>query len=207
MNGLFALIPVKDPSLGKSRLACVLNDVERFELNMALARWTLALCVRFFGGKRTLLVSDSGVMAQTARQVGAQFIAPRTNAGELNEDLAIAADHAWRAKAKGIVVIPTDLALMTESNLESALAAMPPAPGCVIVPDRYRRGTNLLAITECRVDIFSFGDGSFERHQQRAREVGCAVHVHSSEELGLDIDIPEDYAAWTAKSGRVIVPA
>jgi 2-phospho-L-lactate guanylyltransferase len=168
---LFALVPVKDPALGKSRLAPVLNEDERHALNLCLAHRTLAVCARVFGAAHTLVVTDKGI----------------------NGALAAAAERAMGAGADGIVVVPTDLALITDSSLRAALAVIPAPPGCVLVPDRRGTGTNLLALSPARADLFSFGEPSLERHASMAKRAGCDVRIHHCDELGLDLDRPEDF--------------
>jgi 2-phospho-L-lactate guanylyltransferase len=168
---VFALVPIKDPALGKSRLAPLLNEDERHALNLLLARRTLAVCARVFGAAHTLAVTGKGI----------------------NGALAAAAERAMGAGANSIVVVPTDLALISESNLQAALAAMPEARGCVLVPDRRGTGTNLLALAPARADLFSFGEPSLERHASMARQAGCDVRIHHCDELGLDLDQPDDY--------------
>ena len=43
----------------------------------------------------------------------------------------------------------------------------------------------------------SFGDDSFARHQQLARDAGLGCGIVRSEGLGRDIDDPSDLVPWT----------
>jgi 2-phospho-L-lactate guanylyltransferase len=190
---LFALVPVKDPALGKSRLAPLLNEGERRALNLYFARRTLAVCARVFGPAHTLVVTRSAMIEDLAREAGAKTVAENGRDDGINSALAAAAGRAIGAGADGIVVVPTDLALITEASLRAAIAAMPGPPGCVLVPDRRGTGTNLLAHSPVRADLFSFGEPSLERHASLAKLAGYDVRIHHCEALGLDLDRAEDF--------------
>jgi 2-phospho-L-lactate guanylyltransferase len=193
MRNLFALVPVKDPALGKSRLTPILDDPERRRLNLVLARRTLEVCTRALGAARTLVVTSSMAVREIAETFGVRVVAERKNQQDLNWALSAAADWALRAGADGIVAVPTDLALLSEPLLHAALTAMPEAPGCVLVPDRRNNGTNLLGLSPARSDFFSFGEFSLQRHANTARRLGYEVRIHHCEALALDLDFPEDY--------------
>lgn len=96
MSGVFALIPAKEPALGKSRLACILPDSERCALNHLLARRTLECCIGVFGAGRTVLVTTAQVLAEEARSLGIEVVRDG-NADGLNAALALAAARAERS--------------------------------------------------------------------------------------------------------------
>lgn len=200
MQRPWALVPVKDPALGKSRLARLLDTDARHALNMFLARQTLEVCSEFFGAHRIMVVTTSTAVAVVARGLGAEVIPEDEDRG-LNGALAAAARGAIVAGADAIAVVPVDLALISHAALWDAMEAMPEAPGCLLVPDRRGSGTNLLALSPARGDLFAFGDGSLQRHAALASARGYRAHIHRSEDLGLDLDLPEDYRAWAARGG------
>jgi 2-phospho-L-lactate guanylyltransferase len=114
----------------------------------------------------------------------------------LNGALALGAERAIGLGARGLVVVPTDLALVSAAALAEALVALPAAPGCLIVPDRRGSGTNLLALSPARADLFRFGAFSPQKHAEAAALAGYEVRVHQSPDLALDLDLPEDYFDW-----------
>jgi len=193
MRKFFALVPVKDPALGKSRLAPMLDESERYRLNLALARRTLDVCARYFGAAHTVVATSSSTIRDIAGTFGVRTIAEKENQQNLNLALSAAADWALRNDADAIVAVPTDLALISEPLLSAALIAMPETPGCVLVPDRRNDGTNLLGLSPARSDFFSYGEFSLRRHANRARRLGYKVRIHRCEALALDLDLPEDY--------------
>jgi 2-phospho-L-lactate guanylyltransferase (CobY/MobA/RfbA family) len=58
-RALFALMPIKDPLRGKSRLAAALSPEERSALSLSLARRTLGICVQVLRPDRIVVVAGS----------------------------------------------------------------------------------------------------------------------------------------------------
>jgi 2-phospho-L-lactate guanylyltransferase (CobY/MobA/RfbA family) len=67
------------------------------------------------------------------------------------------------------------------------------SPTAVIAPDRRRQGTNLLFTNPADLLVFSYGQESFERHINLARQKGARVEIVENERIALDLDVPEDY--------------
>lgn len=195
-RGFHALVPVKAPSDGKSRLASVLSSAERRELNRALARQAIEACAQFFGAERTQVITASAAVERMAIEARVHVVQENLPPAGLNEALALGAEHAIGMGAQGLVVVPTDLALLSAEALEEAMAQMPDSPGCLVVPDRRGTGTNLLALSPARGDLFAFGAFSPLKHADMAAREGCEVRVFRSAALGLDLDLPEDYVDW-----------
>lgn len=195
-EGVFALVPVKDPALGKSRLAGVLDAPARTELNLRLTRQTFEHCAAAFGAERTVVVTASASIVDEAVARGFPVVGERSP-GDLNAALALAAHHATARGARALLVVPVDLALLTSDGLRAVSDALE-APGCVLVPDRHGVGTNLLGLRPGRADLFRFGERSLDEHRRAAAEAGLEVRVHADPALALDLDTPEDYRRWVA---------
>ena len=195
---IYAVVPVKDPASGKSRLASVLDAVDRRALCASLARHTLRTCAAAFGPARTIVVTASAEIADFAGRAGIPFVHEADEAG-LNAALALGADRAQREGAGALLVVPTDLPLLTKEALHAVADALPGGAGVVLVPDRHESGTNVMALAPARKDLFAFGEGSFRRHASLARQAGCDVRIHRDKALGLDLDLAEDYFAWTGR--------
>jgi 2-phospho-L-lactate guanylyltransferase len=191
---LFALVPVKDPALGKSRLAAVLDGPARAALNLQLTRRTFECCAAAFGPERTVVVTASASVAAEAGPRGFVLI-EESAPGDLNAALALAARHAIDQGAQGLLVVPVDLVLLKADALR-ALSSDLEAPGCVLVPDRHGTGTNLLGLRPARADLFRFGERSLEAHRKAGGEARVEVRVHADAALALDLDTPEDYRLW-----------
>jgi 2-phospho-L-lactate guanylyltransferase len=192
-----ALVPVKDPGHGKSRLNSVLGAAERTALNEQLARRTLEVCAEVIGPQQTFVVTASAAIRALARARGMNAVC-EAQAGDLNTALVLAANAAVAAGADALLVVPTDLVRITGPALRSVIEALERAPGCVLVPDRRGTGTNMLGIAPARQDLFRFGERSLEKHRQAALEAGIAATVRPDALLALDLDLPEDLELWRA---------
>jgi 2-phospho-L-lactate guanylyltransferase len=191
---VFALVPVKDPALGKSRLAAVLDARAREDLNLRLIRQTFECCASAFGAERTVVVTASASIVAEAVARGL-VVAGEHSPGDLNAALALAARHAMARGAQALLVVPVDLVLLKPDGLRAVSSTLE-EPGCVLVPDRHGVGTNLFGVRPARADLFRFGDRSLDEHRRAAAAVGLEVRVHRDAELALDLDTPEDYRDW-----------
>lgn len=193
---IHAVIPVKNPAFGKSRLAPVLDAKERRALCQFLARRTLDICAEAFGAQMTIVVTSAPDVARYATQAGAQLVPEDAGADDLNAAIALGIGRARLDGADTVLVVPADLALLDIAELRSAAEAIPDAPGCLIVPDRRETGTNLIGLAPPDAKLLSFGELSSRRHADLAARAGYKVRFHRSAALALDLDTPEDYAAW-----------
>ena len=197
-GGVFALVPVKDPAQGKSRLAELLDASERLALNCRLAERTFECCAAAFGPRQTVVVTAADAIAAEASKRGLVVVRERSGGG-LNAALALAAGYAIGQEAEALVVVPVDLVLITPAAVRSVIADLMRAPGCVLVPDRHGTGTNVLAVRPARADLFCFGERSLDEHRRAAAEAGLEVRVHADPALALDLDTPEDYQLWEGR--------
>lgn len=190
-----ALVPVKDPQNGKSRLNSVLGAAERIALNASLARRTFDVCAEVIGPSLTFVVTASGAIASEA---GARRmnVVSEAQAGDLNAALVLAGKAAIATGADALLVMPTDLVRITGDAVRAVIATLERAGGCVLVPDRHGAGTNMMGLAPARIDLFRFGEQSLRKHRQAAEEAGCASTVHADPLLALDLDLPEDLELW-----------
>jgi 2-phospho-L-lactate guanylyltransferase len=199
-EGVFALVPVKDPALGKSRLAAVLDAPARAALNLELTRRTFECCAAAFGPGRTVVVTASAPVAADAEARGFAVVG-EPSPGDLNAALGLAAECAIERGAQALLVVPVDLARVTADGLRGLSSALE-TPGCVLVPDRHGTGTNLLGLRPARTDLFRFGGRSLEAHRRAVAEAGVEMRVHADPALALDLDTPEDYRLWRVPNPR-----
>jgi 2-phospho-L-lactate guanylyltransferase len=183
---LYALVPVKDPDLGKSRLRPVLRHEERRALNLSLARRTIEASIAAFP---TVVVTSSDDVARLAG--GCRVVREGPRPIGLNAALLLAARHAVAAGAGGIVVVPADLPLISEHLLRDIAAGLRAAE-CLLVPDVRGTGTNLLGLVPARTDLFRFGKDSLRRHAGAAARHGLSVTVAHCAPLARDLDLPSD---------------
>lgn len=176
------LIPVKAFSQAKLRLASALSNLERAELAQAMA----GIVVSASAPLPTFVACEDDEVASWAESVGAkvQWTPGRDLNGAVQEAVA-------RLQAEGmqrVVVCHADLPFA--QNL-AALALADPTE-VVLVADRRGQGTNVISVPTGRGFTFSYGAGSFARHQQEATIQGLSLRVEQSASLSWDVDEPED---------------
>ena len=177
------LVPVKAFSQAKMRLSSVLTPAER----AALAR---KLAERVVSAARPLpvaVVCDDGEVATWAQSLGAHVLS-EPGVG-LNAAVAAALSQLGSEGYGRVVVAHGDLPLATN------LAWLAEEQGIVLVPDRHRDGTNVISLPARCGFRFSYGPGSFVRHQQEAERTGTAWKIVYDDALGWDVDLPADMSA------------
>lgn len=188
---LWAIVPVKPLKRGKSRLAGALSEIERVELNRLLLERTLRTLIELKEVEEVLVVSrDSSVLA-IARDLGARTV-QEDGAPTLNTALKRATVVAQVYASRGVLVIPADLPLVTSDDILTLLERATNPPVIVIAPDRHQKGTNALLLSPADIIEYDFGQDSFKRHCERAREAGARLEIVDLPTLGLDLDLPED---------------
>lgn len=179
------LIPVKDFTQAKARLAGVLSPADRARL----ARWMAERVVAAAAPLPVYVVCDDDTVAAWAETVGASVLwRPHRglNGAATEGVVAIAAAGFTTA-----VVVHSDLPLA--HGLDALADAAAAGSGtAVLVPDRHRDGTNAIALPAASGFTFHYGARSFDRHVAEAEALGLAVVVRADAGLGLDVDTPDD---------------
>jgi 2-phospho-L-lactate guanylyltransferase len=188
---LWAIVPVKPLRRGKSRLAGVLSQDERADLNRRLLGHTLDTLTAIPEIEKILVVSRDPAALALAREHGARTV-QENGSPELNVALARATVVVKNYKTRGVLVIPADLPLVTPRDVQAMLAQAGEPPVVVVAPDRHRRGTNALLVCPAGLIQYEFGPDSFERHCAQARQAGARLEIVDFPSLALDMDLPED---------------
>jgi 2-phospho-L-lactate guanylyltransferase len=188
---LWAIVPVKPLRRGKSRLAGVLTEEERLGLNSQLLVHTVDILGDIPEIEHVLVVSrDQGALS-LARAHGARTVQEK-GAPELNVALTRATIVAKRYATRGVLIIPSDLPMISKEDVYAMLEKVKDPPVVVVAPDRKKKGTNALLICPVGLIEYDYGPDSFERHCQHAREVGARLEICELPSLALDMDVPED---------------
>jgi 2-phospho-L-lactate/phosphoenolpyruvate guanylyltransferase len=187
----WAIVPVKPFASAKTRLASLLNEAERAALSREFLAHTLDVLAQVPAITRTLVVSRDAAALEMARAAGLSAL-PEQGAQGLNAALTVAARAAREGWAEAVLVLPTDLPLLTAADVRQILTEDTGGPVMVVVPDRHDQGTNALLLRPPEAVPFAFGDGSFARHQALAERVGVRVRVCRLQGAAVDVDVPED---------------
>jgi len=188
---LWAIVPVKPLRRGKSRLATVLSQDERADLNRRLLAHTLDILGDIPEIEHVLVVSRDPAALALAREHGARTVL-ENGTPHLNLALARATVVAQNYTTRAVLVVPADLPLLTVEDVRALLDKAKDPPVVVVAPDRHHRGTNALLVCPVGLIDYDFGPGSFQRHCERARAAGARLEVVELPSLMLDVDLPED---------------
>jgi 2-phospho-L-lactate guanylyltransferase len=188
---LWAIVPVKPLRWGKSRLAGVLSQEERKDLNSHLLIHTLETLNAIPEIEHVLVISRDPAALSLARSHGARTV-QENGAPELNIALARATIVAKNYSTSGVLIMPADLPLITPEDVRAILDLAKDPPVVVLVPDRHRSGTNALLVCPVGLIEYDFGPGSFQRHCERANQVGARLEICELPSIALDMDLPED---------------
>jgi 2-phospho-L-lactate/phosphoenolpyruvate guanylyltransferase len=194
------LIPIKEPTRAKTRLANLLTLEERQQLVWAMFE---DLCKALAAAKKAehiFLVTNFRKAAEQARAFGWQVL---LEAAQESESASI--DWASRLlRARGfdaVMRLPADLPLLQGEDIDELLAIELKAPNALLVPSHEGTGTN--AIIRAPADLFPsrFGPNSLALHQAEALHVGVECSIVRNERIALDIDEPADLETFLA-SGK-----
>ena len=157
-------------------------DPTSLDVLQALASWQNRPAV-------AVVTSDS-----FARDLAARFnfdiVADDLNSGETSAIERATAVCRERG-AKSTLVVPADIPLIENSELQKIIDSSPPG-GAVLVPDAAGRGTN--AAWRSPGDLFPlrFGNDSFLPHLAAAKATGMPCVVLKLPGIARDVDRPED---------------
>ncbi len=188
---IWAIVPVKPLRRGKSRLAGLLTEEQRTHLNRYLLEHTLTILNEISDIEHTLVVSRDPAALALTRSMGGRTVL-EDGAPQFNTAIKRATIVAQAQGARAVLVLPADLPLIEQSDLEAFLLQGNNPPVVVIAPDRRLDGTNGLLINPAGLLEYGYGPGSFRRHSTRATEAGARLEVFHSDRFGLDLDLPED---------------
>ncbi len=182
-------IPIRAFEGAKSRLGAVLDAEERRDLVESLLRRAVAAALITPGVSEVIVVSPDPEALDVAEAAGATPLLQRSRG--LNPALQEARNAA--GDADRLLILPGDLPAITPADLIAVLAAGDQAgsPSVVLVPDRHRRGTNVLLLDPPEVIDPAFGGDSRTGHAWLA-ESADVPFLELGGILDLDVDTPED---------------
>jgi len=188
---LWAVVPVKPIRRGKSRLAGVLSEKERTDLNTFLFEHTMQVLVGVERIDQILVISRDPLVLSLARQYKTRTLQEDSNSN-LNLALKLASRMAQAYETREMLIIPADLPLITTDEIDQFLGLAGNPPELIIAPDRHMSGTNALYVNPIGNIEYHYGPDSYHHHLNEAKTLGYAVKTRITPLLGFDLDFPED---------------
>lgn len=174
------VVPVKDFSQAKVRLAAQLGPEER----AALARRMATTVIEAAAPLPVAVVCDSDDVRAWAADVGARVI--WTPGLGLNGAVGAGVEQLRREGCRTAIVAHSDLPLARDLGWVGA------TEGVTLVPDRRRDGTNVMAVPTGIGFRFAYGAGSFAAHRVEALRLGQQLRIVDDARLSWDVDLPAD---------------
>jgi 2-phospho-L-lactate guanylyltransferase len=184
------LVPVKNLSGAKQRLAAVLDQPARTELAQAMLHDVVAAIAAWPRRPACALVTGDPFALELAEQYDLEIIPDRMNPGETGA-IEMATHLCLARGIDSTLVIPADIPLVQASQLEQVLEHSP-AEGSVLVPAADGRGTNAAFRRPANLFPLRFGNDSFKPHLAAARATDKPCVVLQLTSIAVDVDNPED---------------
>jgi len=193
------LIPVKNLSNAKQRLASVLDQSSRTELAQAMLLDVLETLGAWRDRPEIGMVTSDPFATELARAFHYEVISDDACRSE-TDAIEIATRLCEQRGIQSTLVIPGDIPLITVSELDQILSNAP-LEGTVLVPSADKRGTNAAFRSPAGLFPLRFGNDSFKPHLAAAQATGKPCAVLSLPGIGLDIDTPSDLRQLAAARG------
>ncbi len=185
----WAIIPVKRLSEAKSSLSQSLTLEQRQRLVLSMLADVLGAVHQASSIASSIVVSPDEKVLSFARLHGAEGVA-EPDLG-LNEALKLAIRHAISKGVDSVLILPADLPLLKNADVEN-LIAMASVPKDIVIAPSKAKGTNALLLRPPDLINLRFGGESFPLHVKEASQAGVKPRVYRSPTVTLDIDEPED---------------
>jgi 2-phospho-L-lactate guanylyltransferase len=194
------LIPVKNLSAAKQRLAAVLDQPARTELAQTMLRDVVTALAAWPRRPACTLVTGDPFAIGLARQYDFEIIPDPSNPGETGA-IEMATELCVKHGVESALVIPADIPLIQASELEE-IYAQAPVEGTLLAPAADGRGTNAAFRRPANLFPLRFGNDSFNPHLAAAQGTGKPCVVLQLPRLAVDVDNPEDLQQLLAHSGE-----
>jgi 2-phospho-L-lactate/phosphoenolpyruvate guanylyltransferase len=199
------LVPVKNLSSAKQRLAGVLDQPMRTQLAQAMLTDVLARLNEWQMSRKAsepevVVVTSDPFAVKLAAESGFEVIPDPDNPGETGA-IEMATRVCVERGVEWTLVIPADIPLIQAWELDEILKHAP-EEGSVLVPAGDGRGTN--AAFRRPGDLFPlrFGNDSYKPHQAAAQATGKSCVVLNLPGIAVDVDNPEDLQQLLSLPGK-----
>jgi 2-phospho-L-lactate guanylyltransferase (CobY/MobA/RfbA family) len=130
-------------------------------------------------------------------------LAALTAASRLSGIVIVTKDEAVQARARRLgIIVSSDGPLVEAEDIDSIAATRVGSRGFTIVPARDERGSNAILCWPAGAVPLRFGEDSYFPHLAAARDVGIAPRSLILPRIALDIDHPDDLAAFLKAPGE-----
>ena len=195
------LVPVKNLSSAKQRLAAVLDQPARTALAQAMLHDVVTAIASCASHPHCALVTSDPFAVDLAKKYTFEVIPDPANPGETGA-VEMATQICAARGVESTLVVPADIPLITADELEQIFAQASDA-GSVLVPAADGRGTNAAFRRPANLFPLRFGNDSFKPHLAAAQATGKPCKVLQLAGIALDVDSPADLRELILRPGEV----
>jgi len=194
------LVPVKNLSGAKQRLASILGQSMRTELAQAMLFDVLSTLANWDCCPDVGVVTSDPYAISLAQSFNFEVIPDHANVSE-TDAISMATELCVTRGVENTLVIPGDIPLIRAEELSRILEGAP-TEGTVLVPAADGRGTNAAFRAPAGLFPLRFGNDSFKPHLAAARATGKPCVVIDLPSIALDVDNPSDLRALAEVPGE-----
>jgi len=183
------LVPVKDPTRAKARMAPFLSPEDRRRLACAMLEDLISVLSPL--SVPVALVTDSDYAAKLGHRLGWRVFEETVQISE-SASVDQASSRLAGEGAASVLRLPGDIPLARSADIRQVIDANPGLPSAVIVPSWDLMGTNALLRTPPDLFPSRFGHNSLVLHTQESLRKRARLVVLESPRIALDLDDPAD---------------
>ncbi len=191
MNGVWAVVPVKEFEGAKQRLSTCMSPEERRVLATTMLEDVLEAVSAVRELASVLVVTVDPAATSLAARYSARVVAEGARDGHTGAVTAAARLLAREGRA-GMMTMPGDIPRLSPAEIAATLAAHQAAPAFTIVPAHDDLGSNTIVCSPPDAVPLRFGEDSFYPHLDAARARGIDPLIVRQPGIGMDIDNPVD---------------
>jgi 2-phospho-L-lactate guanylyltransferase len=201
------LVPVKNTSSAKQRLAAILDQPSRTALAQAMLHDVLTTLYNWPARREknspaVAVVTSDPYAVKLAAEYDFEVIPDPENPGETGA-IELATRICVERGANSALVIPADIPLIQAGELDEILQHAP-AEGSVLVPAADGRGTNAALRRPANLFPLRFGNDSFKPHHAAAQATGKPCVVLHLPGIAVDVDNPADLQQLISLPGETL---
>jgi 2-phospho-L-lactate guanylyltransferase len=185
------LVPVKEQSKAKARMAPLLTAEERAQIAWAMFEDVAQTLAALAPPARIVLITDSMPAADTARRMNWRVL---WETEQISESASVDAASAFLAQegVEAVLRVPADLPLLRPEDIREIMEPAPGPNSATLVPSWDRLGTNAVLRAPPLLFPSRFGHNSLVLHTQEAMRARASLRIVENSRIALDVDDASD---------------